>query len=722
MPSPLPMFCQLLTVLLSVLLSPLSFAAAPNNGYWQGFGGVPGCNGTVFASAALPTGELIFGGEFSMCDNVKLSNIGVYTPSTGRWRRLGTLNANGTDGKVFALSVIGNTIYVGGTFTRAGSAAIDAIARVDATTGSWSPVGNPVASGSVYALLAVNNELYVGGDFTTIGGAAAVNIAKWDGSAWSSLLQGVNSNVQSLANLGSRIYAGGAFTVAGSVNANRVAEWNGTAWSALGAGFSNPVGAICVYNNEVHVGSLISGAPSISRWNGSSWVGVSTLGNIVRAMRVVDNKLIVVGTVRLLVAGNVTAGAFSWDGSTLSPLGFGTNSATSDVPGGYTIINSGSQIYIGGQFSEGRNTATSSEIVSNIARWDGSQWHPLSAGNAANASVHALHARAGSVYAAGNFNTLGNILSPLVGAWNGSWSATRVPFGSTAGTGTAFASSATELYLTGAYRLDFGITAGTARYTGTAWQALAATGVGFNDRIRAAAIKGSNLYVGGTFTSIGGVAANNIARWDGTAWNALGAGVNGNVNAIEPAFGANNSILVGGDFTLAGGLSAFRIARWDGTATWSAIGSGVNGPVFAIKNAFLEIAVGGSFSSAGGVPANNISRLSGNTFSAYGQGTTGPVRALTFSAGSIWAGGEFVAAGNTNANNIARWDIGANDWAPLGFGAAVGTDKPVLALTIDGNTVYVGGDFVLAGDGASAHIARFVLDNNQLMSTGFEGQ
>jgi trimeric autotransporter adhesin len=140
----------------------------------------------------------------------------------------------------------------------------------------------------------------------------------------SSLALGVSSQVRSLTNLDNRIFAGGEFTQAGNstgaISANRVAEWNGSNWSAMGTGFSNPVDALCVYNSEVHVGSLISAAPSISRWNGSSWVGVTTLGSTVQALRVVDNKLIVVGAVRPLVVGNVTTGAFSWDGSTLRPL------------------------------------------------------------------------------------------------------------------------------------------------------------------------------------------------------------------------------------------------------------------------------------------------------------------------------------------------------------------------------------------------------------------
>lgn len=37
--------------------------------------------------------------------------------------------------------------------------------------------------------------------------------------------------------------------------------------------------------------------------------------------------------------------------------------------------------------------------------------------------------------------------------------------------------------------------------------------------------QGSELYVAGTFTKIGNVAAQNIAKWDGTTWSALGPGI-----------------------------------------------------------------------------------------------------------------------------------------------------------------------------------------------------
>src|SRR4051794_4904319 len=57
----------------------------------------------------------------------------------------------------------------------------------------------------------------------------------------------------------------------------------------------------------------------------------------------------------------------------------------------------------------------------------------------------------------------------------------------------------------------------------------AAFGVpGANDGVQAFAFDHHGmLYVAGSFTSIGGVAANLIARWDGHVWSSLGSGLAG---------------------------------------------------------------------------------------------------------------------------------------------------------------------------------------------------
>jgi hypothetical protein len=71
--------------------------------------------------------------------------------------------------------------------------------------------------------------------------------------------------------------------------------------------------------------------------------------------------------------------------------------------------------------------------------------------------------------------------------------------------------------------------------------------------IRIIIADGNTLYVGGDFTTIGNISANNVAKWDGSSWSALGSGVNGNVRALTIL---NGEIYAGGTFTTAGGVSA----------------------------------------------------------------------------------------------------------------------------------------------------------------------
>ena len=81
------------------------------------------------------------------------------------------------------------------------------------------------------------------------------------------------------------------------------------------------------------------------------------------------------------------------------------------------------------------------------------------------------------------------------------------------------------------------------------------------------AILGNTLYIGGSFSSVDGVAANNIAQWDGTNWAALGSGVDGNVSALAVSGG---NIYVGGGFSMADGAPADRVAVWNGV-NWAAL-------------------------------------------------------------------------------------------------------------------------------------------------------
>jgi hypothetical protein len=83
------------------------------------------------------------------------------------------------------------------------------------------------------------------------------------------------------------------------------------------------------------------------------------------------------------------------------------------------------------------------------------------------------------------------------------------------------------------------------------------------DRVNALMVIGQNLYVGGIFTTAGGVTANNVAHWDGSAWASLGTGgdngVNCTVSVLNPL---GTSLYVGGTFTQAGTQISSDIVSW----------------------------------------------------------------------------------------------------------------------------------------------------------------
>jgi hypothetical protein len=135
------------------------------------------------------------------------------------------------------------------------------------------------------------------------------------------------------------------------------------------------------------------------------------------------------------------------------------------------------------------------------------------------------------------------------------------------------------------------------------WGSLGSGRNGTNEDVIAIAVDDSgNIYVGGGFTSVSDIPANNIAKWNTTTgtWSTLTSGgskgVNGNVYALT----VNGSdIYVGGNFSKLGdGTSAKHIAKWNTTAnTWSAIGSGADNPILTmqVNPADGKIYLGGRF-------------------------------------------------------------------------------------------------------------------------------
>ncbi|MBX3733969.1 MAG: hypothetical protein KF791_15445 [Verrucomicrobiae bacterium] len=251
---------------------------------------------------------------------------------------------------------------------------------------------------------------------------------------------------------------------------------------------------------------------------------------------------------------------------------------------------------------------------------------------------------------------------------------------------------------------------GIARWDGRVWHAL---GSGlenflnplFDGTVHAIAVDGTDVYVGGTFTTAGGEPASRIARWDGTRWWPLGPGLNGAVQSITIHGG---QVYVGGSFSAAGDVPLLGIGRWDG-AGWSPIGSGLaaNFRIRAIAVHDGRIYAGGNFFviQAGGTLIRSIAEWDGEQWSPVGSGVNMEVNALAVYGGNLMAAGNFTTAGNVPANLIARWDGAA--WSPLGSGLGGGLFPAANTLVVHEGALVAGGTFTTAGEVPVTGLARW---------------
>lgn len=226
------------------------------------------------------------------------------------------------------------------------------------------------------------------------------------------------------------------------------------------------------------------------------------------------------------------------------------------------------------------------------------------------------------------------------------------------------------------------------------WTAL---GTGANDSIWTLAVDNAGrVFVGGKFTSIGGVAANRAAYWDpaDSAWHAMSTGLNNEAFVIT--IGADGRAYYGGSFTTAGGTTVNRVAAWDPVgAAWAALSGGVDAEVDGLAfGADGKLYAGGIFDNADGNAALGIAKWDGSAWSDVGgvdlrSGAGTGVQTIAVAPnGDIYAGGNFSTGGGADFEDLAKWNGTA--WAEVDSSF----NAPPLAILfgLDG-FVYVGGTF-----------------------------
>ncbi len=246
---------------------------------------------------------------------------------------------------------------------------------------------------------------------------------------------------------------------------------------------------------------------------------------------------------------------------------------------------------------------------------------------------------------------------------------------------------------------------------------------------------GENLYVGGSFTAMGGSAVNRyLARYNAAtnSWSALGSGINpGFTNAFMTSlvsfdFGSGPRLIAGGFFDNAGAIpQTASLAMWNGT-TWEAMGTtwtgSTRGSIWSMTVWNGRLYVGGGVvnqpPTIAGMPWAGFASWNGTTWATHASSMGGfsPYIAAqqVFNDGggeAIYAGGRFSAIDGVGGTSlIARFN--GTSWSSVGGGltslsANFGLEGATLFDDGSGEALFVAGYAFFPPGGGATNVAKW---------------
>jgi hypothetical protein len=450
--------------------------------------------------------------------------------------------------------------------------------------------------------------------------------------------------------LSGKLYVGGAFTQIGTAYYSGLAAWSfsGSTWAEVEGGVGGYVFDIDAYTSGLTEHVLVGGE--------FGHVGGNT---VVQAANIADRVKDVLST--------------RWR-RLVDPDGPGADLKGYNQRVTALLRDSQGNLYMGGCMEPGG-------LVDGIGRWDGTRWVPLGSGlSMVPGCVTAMAIGSDdTLYAAGEFDA-GYGTFRMISRWTGTiWNDIAIDIDGTIN--AMVVGQDGTLYVGGDFSSINGtneISSRLIQYSSPgSWSNVGSEDITNSVRSLAISKTTGDLYVGGTFTTIGALTVNRIARWNGSTWSALGTGLGGTNSGVYTIAidssgrgGSAERVYASGSFYTAGGSSAGHVAYWDGIA-WNTMGTGtLQGVDVMTVDDLGRVYVAGNIVSAAGGPVNYIARWNGSTWSPLGDGLGGDICCTTNAMvmdtrQGLLIGGFFSGAGGKIANNLAYWNDAKAVYLPL---------------------------------------------------------
>ncbi len=553
-----------------------------------------GTDGQVFALEVAGT-QVYVGGQFQKLGGQVRNGLAKVEATTGGdlgWSPNPTFNGGG--GLIFAIEASGDSVYVGGVFTAVGGEPRTHLARVSASSGAAIPGFAPNPDDAVFSLALSGSRLYAGGDFNTITGLSRPALAQLDAgtgalSRFDADLPATDS-VRAIALSGTGLFAGGFLTSAGGQARTALAKVDASTgalhpFDASIGDFDATVSVktLSVVGTSVYVGGDLSFVNKVTRHGIAALdsdgvptafnpdAGPSGTFNDVSAIAIRDNAIYLGGNFTTL--GGQPRNRIAkvrLDGS-LDP-NFNPNATGGNIPGIDAIVVTSTDVYVGGDFSSigGQPRIDLAKLNPTTGLVDGGRqsFDPDPLNGIDPSRVRALVVNGDAVYVAGDFTTIGGQSRAKLAKISGTTGDADVQFNANVSGGSTVGPGVFDVELAN-----------------------------------------STLYVAGDFSSIGGAARNNVATLNPLT-GAEVTGFNPNVTGgtrpqVHEIVVTTDEVYIGGSFTQVGGQPQGQIARLSKTGTLTPFDPKVSdqpGAVLALAISNTMLYTGGLFYEMDGRP------------------------------------------------------------------------------------------------------------------------